>query len=258
LKGLPWALQHWQNFSLRPFLGTQPVRPPDALHFGLPLALDEAVLPFLFALRFTPFFSTILSKFWPQSKHEFLLQKMIFLYYAYVGICSLKDGFDLNKLTQSVATAPATAAWTCPHISVTASNWFDNVYLIPICLDSYKCPRFTKLGLVTCPFNPTTLFVNSSASSASSDLPFGSDACKHLSNHISIFYAPFLNLSTPSLCLCYPISACLPPTIVLIPSHRSVLHTHTSKTGYVLVRTKNYLGGTHHFFKPPIFIPPSH
>jgi hypothetical protein len=47
------------NFSLQPFLGTQQVGPPDALHFGLPLALDGAVPPFPFALRFAPFFLTI-------------------------------------------------------------------------------------------------------------------------------------------------------------------------------------------------------
>jgi hypothetical protein len=32
---------------------------PRRLHFGLPLALDGAVLPFPFALRFAPFFSTM-------------------------------------------------------------------------------------------------------------------------------------------------------------------------------------------------------
>ncbi len=34
-------------------------RAPDALHFGLPLTSDGAVLLFPFALRFTPFFSTM-------------------------------------------------------------------------------------------------------------------------------------------------------------------------------------------------------
>ncbi len=47
------------NFSLRPFLGTQPAGPPDALRLGLLLASDGAVLPFPFALRFAPFFSTM-------------------------------------------------------------------------------------------------------------------------------------------------------------------------------------------------------
>ncbi len=59
MKGPPWALHHWQNFSLQPFSGTQPVRPPDTLRFGLPLALDGAVPLFPFALRFAPFFSTM-------------------------------------------------------------------------------------------------------------------------------------------------------------------------------------------------------
>jgi hypothetical protein len=59
MKGPPWALHCWQNFSLQPFLGTQPVGPPNALRFGLPLASDGAVLPFPFALRFAPFFSTM-------------------------------------------------------------------------------------------------------------------------------------------------------------------------------------------------------
>ncbi len=55
-----WALHRWQNFSLQPFLGTQPVGPPDALCFRFPLALDGAVPPFHFALSFTPFFSTMI------------------------------------------------------------------------------------------------------------------------------------------------------------------------------------------------------
>ncbi len=59
MKGPPWALHHWQNFSLQPFLGTQPVGPPDALRFWLPLGSDGAVLPYPFALRFAPFFSTM-------------------------------------------------------------------------------------------------------------------------------------------------------------------------------------------------------
>jgi hypothetical protein len=59
VKGLPWALHCWQNFSLQPFLGTRPVGPPDALCFGLSLGSDGAVLPFPFALRFVPFFSTM-------------------------------------------------------------------------------------------------------------------------------------------------------------------------------------------------------
>ncbi len=59
MKGLPWALHNWQKFSLRPFLGTQPVGPPEALRFGLPLGSNGAVLPFPFALRFAPFFSTM-------------------------------------------------------------------------------------------------------------------------------------------------------------------------------------------------------
>jgi hypothetical protein len=58
-KGPPWALQCWQNFSLGPFLGTQPVGPPDALGFGLLLASDGAVPPFPFALSFAPCFSTM-------------------------------------------------------------------------------------------------------------------------------------------------------------------------------------------------------
>ena len=48
-----------KHLTLQPFLGTQPVSPPDALRFGLPLALDGAVLPFPFTLRFAPFFSTM-------------------------------------------------------------------------------------------------------------------------------------------------------------------------------------------------------
>jgi hypothetical protein len=47
------------NFSLQPFLGTWPGEPPDTLRFGLPLASDGAVLNFPFALRCTPFFSTM-------------------------------------------------------------------------------------------------------------------------------------------------------------------------------------------------------
>jgi hypothetical protein len=43
LVGLPWALQHWQNFSLQLFIGTRPVSPPDTLCFGLLLASDWAV-----------------------------------------------------------------------------------------------------------------------------------------------------------------------------------------------------------------------
>jgi hypothetical protein len=168
---------------------------------------------------------------------------MIFLYYAYVGICSLKDGFDLNKSTQSVAIAPATATWTFCHISVAASNWFDNVYLNPICLDLYKHPKFTKSGLVTRPFDPTTLFVNFSAPPASSNLPFGSDARKHPSNHISIFYAPCLKPSTPSLCPCYPISACLPPTIVLIPSLPPVHPSHPHNKTRIRTSTHQKLFG---------------
>ncbi len=58
-KGPPWALQRWQNFSLQPFLGTQPVRPPDALRFGLLVASDQAVLPYPFALSFWLCFSTM-------------------------------------------------------------------------------------------------------------------------------------------------------------------------------------------------------
>jgi hypothetical protein len=58
-EGTAMGLAFWQNFSLQPFLGTRPVGPPDALRFGLPLALDGAVLPFPFTLRFAPFFSTM-------------------------------------------------------------------------------------------------------------------------------------------------------------------------------------------------------
>ncbi len=53
-EGTAMSLAMLQNFSLRPFLGTLPVGPPDALCFGLPLASDGAVLPFPFALRFAP------------------------------------------------------------------------------------------------------------------------------------------------------------------------------------------------------------
>ncbi len=70
VKGPPWALHHWQNFSLRPFLGTQPVGPPDALRFGLLLGLDGAVLPFSFALRFAPFFSTMTRLIASRSGHK--------------------------------------------------------------------------------------------------------------------------------------------------------------------------------------------
>ncbi len=35
------------------------VGPPDALRFGLPLALDGAVLPFPFTVKFASFFSTM-------------------------------------------------------------------------------------------------------------------------------------------------------------------------------------------------------
>ncbi len=58
-EGTAMGLATLANFTLRPFLGTQPVGPPDALRFGLPLVSDGAVLPFSFALRFTLFFSTM-------------------------------------------------------------------------------------------------------------------------------------------------------------------------------------------------------
>jgi hypothetical protein len=53
------SLQCSQNFSLQPFLGTQLVGPPDALRFGLLLALDQAVLALTFALSFLLCFSTM-------------------------------------------------------------------------------------------------------------------------------------------------------------------------------------------------------
>jgi hypothetical protein len=59
LEGTAMGLATLANFSLQPYLGTRPVGPPDALRFGLPLALDGAVPPFPFALRFVPFFSTM-------------------------------------------------------------------------------------------------------------------------------------------------------------------------------------------------------
>jgi hypothetical protein len=99
------------------------------------------------------------------------------------------------------------------------------------------------LGLFTRPFDPTMLFVDSLAPPASSDLSFGSDARKHPSNHISIFYAPFLNPSTPSLCSCYPISARLPPTIVLIPSLLPVHPSHPHIKNRIRTSTHQKLFG---------------
>jgi hypothetical protein len=52
-------LQRWQIFSLQPFLGTQPVGPPDALCFGLLLASDWAVPAIPFAFSFLLCFSTM-------------------------------------------------------------------------------------------------------------------------------------------------------------------------------------------------------
>ncbi len=59
MKGPPWALHCWQNFSVQLFLGTQLVGPLDALRFGFPLGSDGAVPPSPFALRFAPSFSTM-------------------------------------------------------------------------------------------------------------------------------------------------------------------------------------------------------
>jgi hypothetical protein len=158
---------------------------------------------------------------------------MIFLYYAYTGICSLKDGFDLNKSTQSVATAPATAAWTHCHISIAASNWFDEVYLNPICLDLTERPRFTKSGWLCTPMTrlhylliprpplhpPTSRLDQTPASTRPIILVF----------FTPLFSTPQLPLSarvTPFLLISYPPLSSFPP------SCQSVLHTHTSKTGY--------------------------
>ena len=59
LVGTTVGLAMLANFSLQPFLGTRPVGPPDALHVGLLLASNQAVLALPFALSFLFCFSTM-------------------------------------------------------------------------------------------------------------------------------------------------------------------------------------------------------
>jgi hypothetical protein len=73
---------------------------------------------------------------------------MIILYYAYAGICGLKDGYCFTKATICVAAASPTAILHCPAPLVNATNWLNNIYLN--CLTSAMpiSPRFTKSGAI--------------------------------------------------------------------------------------------------------------
>jgi hypothetical protein len=156
---------------------------------------------------------------------------MNFLYYAYVGVCTLYDGFDFNKPIQLSATAPTTSAWDHRHTSAAVSNWFDDIYLNLHHSDPHNCPRFTESGLTTDPFVSRAPCIN--------PLPprllrtSRSDRKAAYSPQIPLVYQ-FLFITTPSLPLSTHDYTFLlfpqPPSPALPQPLRSVLHTCTSQT----------------------------
>ncbi len=69
---------------------------------------------------------------------------IIFLYYAYVGICSRHPHTALNKANGLVATAPLTSNQPCPSPLVDIPNWVDDVYLKKRGADAFIGSRFAK------------------------------------------------------------------------------------------------------------------
>jgi hypothetical protein len=98
---------------------------------------------------------------------------MNFLYYAYVGICTLYNGVDFNKPIQLGATAPTTSAWDRRNTSTAVPNWFNDIYLNLHHSDPHDRPRFTKSRLTTDSFLPRAPCVDPPATPAPLDLTLG-------------------------------------------------------------------------------------
>jgi hypothetical protein len=149
---------------------------------------------------------------------------MKLLYFAYVGICSLNDGFEFNMPNQLVATATSAPTQVRRHTFAASPTWLDDVYLKPSYLDPFKRPRFTESGPSTRPLIPTTIIINPPPSTAFPDFALGCYNHKYLSKHArrcpTIFpdaVAPpaCSRTSIPSLPIRYPFSWPLPAC----PSH---------------------------------------
>ncbi len=80
---------------------------------------------------------------------------MIILYYAYAGICGLKDRYCFTKATVCITAAPPTTIPHCPAPLVNATNWLNDKYLN--CLTSAVpiSPRFTKSGAIARRIDPS-------------------------------------------------------------------------------------------------------
>jgi hypothetical protein len=67
-----------------------------------------------------------------------------YLYYAYIGICSLQPNFALIKANGLSAAAPSAPVWMHLMTSVNFTNWDDDVYLNARGVVAYIGSRFTK------------------------------------------------------------------------------------------------------------------
>jgi hypothetical protein len=88
-------------------------------------------------------------------EHEFLLRFMIILYYAYTGICGLKDGYCFTTAIVRVAAAPPTAIPHRPAPLVDATNWLDDIYLNRLTSAVPISPRFTESGVIARRIDPS-------------------------------------------------------------------------------------------------------
>ncbi len=163
---------------------------------------------------------------------------MNFIYYAYIGICSLRDGFDLNKSLHPGATTPPTATWTHRHTSVSDPTWLDDIYLHPSHLDTYEHPRFAESGLVTRPHGPTLSGVDPPATTAPLNITLGREQRSQWHTLMSIIFYTSPHLSGLSLWPHLPVSDCHPTPITHLPMPPTVCPSHRY--------TMNLMGSSSH------------
>ncbi len=156
---------------------------------------------------------------------------MNFLYYAYVGICTLYDGVDFNKPIQLGATAPTTSALDHCHTSAAVPNWFNDIYLNLHHSDPHDRPRFTESGLTTDPFVPRAPCVNPLATPAPLDLTLGPEGCILSPDPIGVSIFIHCTSFPPPLDPWLHIPAIPSTTIARTPSTPPVCPSHcTSQT----------------------------
>jgi hypothetical protein len=155
---------------------------------------------------------------------------MNIIYYAYVEICSLKDGFDFNKSLHPGATAFPTATWTRQHTSVAHPTWLDDIYLHPSHSDTYERPRFAKSGLVTRPHGPTLSGVDPPATTAPLNITLGREQHSQRHTLMCIIFSMSPHLSGLSLWPHLPISDCCPTPIAYLPVPPTVCPSHQHTT----------------------------